>query len=298
VLTVANTQQQPNKMTLTVSEITELRIYPIKSCRGVKVSSIKSTLQGLYLDRRWMLVNEKNEFITIRQNSKMTLINTRIDEEKQQLVVTIGDDKEKQIAVPLFPNDEYLEQHTKPATVNIWGSDTKAYMYTDPKIQALFRDFIGDGKEVNLVTKDPRDPRICAGNGAPEVLGRQATVNFPDVLPVLIASEASLAELNGRLKAQGEEEITIERFRPNVIIKGGEAWSEDSWKTVRINGSTAPLSSWIPSAVSGLTGAVDMDVVARCARCQVPNVNPDTADKVSQVKSRPPGETSTDQMLE
>lgn len=268
-------------MTLTVSEIAELRIYPIKSCRGIKVPSINLTLQGLYLDRRWMFVDADRKFVTIRGQPKMTLINTRIDEEKQELVITIGDDKDKQIAVPLFPDEEYLEANTKPVTVNIWEYDTTAYMYTDSRIQSLFRDFIGEGKEVNLVMKDPNDARICRGNGAEELLGRKASVNFPDVLPLQIASQSSLAELNERLKAQGEDEITVERFRPNIIIKGGAPWSEDSWKTVRINGSTAPLANWIPSMVSGLTGAIDIDVVARCARCQVPNVNPDTAEKVS-----------------
>ena len=267
-------------MTLTISEIAELRVYPIKSCRGMKVPSIDLTLQGLRLDRRWMFVDADNKFVTIRQNSKMTLINTSIDEANQKLVITIGDDKSKQVSVPLDPDDEYLAQNCKPVTVNIWDTETQAYMYTDPKMQELFREFIGEGKELNLVIKDPKNERVCAGNASVGELGRKATVNFPDVLPVQIASQSSLAELNSRLKAQGEEEITVERFRSNIIIKGDGPWSEDSWKTVRINGSTAPLANWVPSMVSGLTGAIDIDVVARCPRCQVPNVNPDTAEKV------------------
>lgn len=264
---------------MTVSEITELRIYPIKSCRGLTIPSAKLTSQGLHLDRQWMFVDEENKFVTIRQKPQMTLVNTSIDHDKELLTVSIGDDTSKSISVPLYPTQDWLSQNAKPVTVNIWEYDTEAYMYTDPKIQELFREFIGEGKPVSLVMKDPHDERICQGNGAQEILGRKATVNFPDVLPLQIASESSLAELNSRLTGKGHEAITVERFRPNIIIKGGEPWSEDSWKTVRINGSTAPGANWLPSAVAGMTGAIDVDVAARCARCQVPNVDPDSAIK-------------------
>lgn len=226
-----------------------------------------------------MFVDEDNKFVTIRQKPQMTLVNTSIDSTNDQLVVTIGDDSTKQISVPLYPTQDWLKENAKPVIVNIWEYDTEAYMYTDPKIQELFRDFIGEGKPVSLVMKDPHVPRICRGNGAPDILGRKATVNFPDVLPLQIASASSLTELNGRLADKGHAAITVERFRPNIIIKGGDPWSEDSWKTVRINGSTAPGASWLPSAVAGATGAIDIDVAARCARCQVPNVDPDNAVK-------------------
>lgn len=264
---------------MTVSEIVELRIYPIKSCRGLSIPSAQLTTSGLHLDRQWMFVDEDNKFVTIRQKPQMTLVNTSIDSANEQLVITVGDDKTKQISVPLYPTPDWLKENAKPVIVNIWEYDTEAYMYTDPQIQALFRDFIGEGKPVSLVMKDPHVPRICGGNGAPDVLGRKATVNFPDVLPLQIASASSLEELNGRLADKGHTAITVERFRPNIIIRGGEPWTEDSWKTVRINGSTAPGASWLPSAVAGVTGAIDIDVVARCARCQVPNVDPDSAIK-------------------
>jgi uncharacterized protein len=285
-------------MSSTVSEITDLRIYPIKSCRGISLKSAQLTLKGLENDRRWMFVDSENHFVTIRQRPQMTLINTAINDDTQELVITIGDDPTKSVSVPLHPTDDWLNTHTKPVTVNIWDYETEAYMFTDPKIVELFQNFIGGSTtaendnaksttttkpakptEISLVMKDPRSPRICGGNGSRALLGRTATVNFPDVLPLQIASESSLAELNSRLQAKNQTQITVERFRPNIVIKGDEPWSEDSWKLVRLNGSTAVGSNWLPSAVAGFTGALDVDVVARCARCQVPNVDPDTAEK-------------------
>lgn len=113
--------------------------------------------------------------------------------------------------------------------------------------------------------------RILRGNGAPEILGREQDTYFPDVHPVLIASAASIEELNARLVKGGNEAITIERFRPNIVVTGDVPWEEDSWKVVRIVGNDKDGKRG--------DGAVELDVVARCARCQVPNVDPDTAEK-------------------
>ncbi|KIX05792.1 uncharacterized protein Z518_03764 [Rhinocladiella mackenziei CBS 650.93] len=259
-------------MTYTVSEITDLRIYPIKSCRGISFRSAKLTRQGLELDRRWMFVDSKNKFITIRSKPQMTLINTAVDQDSDSLVITIEHDTEKQVKVPIHPDQEWLDANTNIVSVDIWEHITDAYAYTDPEMKSLFSDFFGE--DATLVMKGP-EPRICRGNGDPSRLGRQESVNFPDVLPIQIASESSLAALNTGLKERGEKEITIERFRPNIIIKGGEPWSEDEWKTVRINGD----SSLFTTMVGGNRNAIDIDVVARCARCTVPNVNPDTAEK-------------------
>jgi len=89
-----------------------------------------------------------------------------------------------------------------------------------------------------------------------------------------IASEASLRDLNRRLlhPKGSAEALSMERFRPNIIVRGRDAhpWEEDSWKRVRI-------STRMPER--GALYKLDMDVVARCARCQVPNVHPETAHK-------------------
>lgn len=266
-------------MGLPVYEISQVRIYPIKSCRGIPVDSANLTLSGFQYDRKWMFVNGSFKFLTIRERPQLTLINTAIDETNGLLNITIGTDKDKSLSLPLDPSAEWLKENTKPATVNVWGIDAEALVYTDPKIQTLFREFLGQDTDVFLAVMDADKPRVCRGNAAPDVLGRKATINFPDEMPVQIASEASIADLNTRLKDRGVEEITIERFRPNIVIKGAEAWSEDNWKAVRINGSTAPLASYLPSVVSSLTGSIDIDVAARCPRCTIPNVNSETGEK-------------------
>ncbi|KAJ6086151.1 MOSC N-terminal beta barrel [Penicillium sp. IBT 16267x] len=267
------------------SEIVSLRVYPIKSCRGFEVHQTTLREHGLDLDRRWMLVDAStNEFLTIRQIPNMTRIGTGLSADGKDLVVTIPSptssppgpthqpdtdpDTTKTIRIPAHPTQEWLQTHTTVAPVNIWGIDTDGYIYND-EINSSFSEFMG--RPVALVYKGPT-PRVLKGNGAPELLGRVQTTGFPDVLPVLIASEASLAELNTRLSLKGVDPITVERFRPNIVVRGDTAWSEDSWKLVRIragNGSNPDTKATQAPLV--------LDIVARCARCQVPNVDPDSA---------------------
>lgn len=262
------------------SEIISLRMYPIKSCRGFEVQKSSLKEHGLDLDRQWMLVDAStNEFLTIRQIPDMTRIGTGLSDDGAELVITIpttstsasaGSEKPavQTIRIPSHPSLDWLAANTTVAPVRIWDNDTDGYIYSEA-VNAPFSAFLG--RPVALVYKGPT-PRVLKGNGAPRLLGRVQTTGFPDVFPVLIASEASLTELNTRLARAGVDPITVERFRPNIIVRGETPWSEDTWKVVRI--SNLPREGSV-----GTPTSLDLDIVARCARCQVPNVDPETAVK-------------------
>ncbi|KAL2827136.1 hypothetical protein BDW59DRAFT_57926 [Aspergillus cavernicola] len=266
------------------SRITSLRVYPIKSCRGFEIQKTKLHMTGLDLDRRWMLVDaESHVFLTIRQIPEMTRIRTGLSDDGEYLLLSVSPTKGgnkgdggKEIRIPSHPDKSWLEKNTTLATdIEIWDTVTDGYVYNpEIGINQLFSTFLN--RSVALVYKGPT-PRVLKGNGDPRLLGRVQDTNFPDVHPVLIASEASIDELNGRLKSAGHEGISIERFRPNIIIKGeeGGAWVEDSWKTVRIRSSSSSSGDGKEGGGEGLT----FDIVARCGRCQVPNVHPETAEK-------------------
>ncbi|KAJ6008113.1 MOSC N-terminal beta barrel [Penicillium herquei] len=266
-------------------------MYPIKSCRGFEVQQATLKEHGLALDRRWMIIDssKKNEFITIRQNAKMTLIKTGLSDDGQELIITVPSPESEStiltnldsipieknytttIRIPAYPTPEWLQANTTIANVNIWGEDTDGYIYAE-NINAVFSAFLD--RPVALVYKGPT-PRIVQGNGAPKVIGRVQTIGFPDEFPVLIASEASLKELNTRLRVANADPITVERFRPNIVVKGQKAWSEDLWKLVRIRDADGNSNSGADAKNSPLV----MDIVTRCGRCQVPNVDPDSAVK-------------------
>lgn len=253
------------------TQIVSMRVYPIKSCRGIEVDETRLRKTGLLLDRNWMFISKSDrKFMTIRSNPAMTLIDTNIvtkDKETQLEITVHGTDA--RVVIPAFPSKEWLGSNTKLSEVEIWEEMTDAYEYSD-EINSIFTKFFN--QDVALVYKGPQHRNINV-NGRADLYGKSQEHHFADVMSLQVASEASLKDLNKRLaKIPGADPLTIERFRPNIIVRGREdhPWEEDSWKRVRIT-TTLPDREMLYK--------LDLDVVARCARCQVPNVNPDTAEK-------------------
>nr|OQO05591.1 hypothetical protein B0A51_17596 [Rachicladosporium sp. CCFEE 5018] len=253
------------------TEIISLRIYPIKSCRGVEVDATRLKKTGLLLDRNWMFISKSDRnFMTIRSNPSMTLIDTAVITEggEQMLEVSVHGTTGR-VVIPAFPSKEWLEAKTKLSTVEIWEEKTDAYEYGDD-INKIFSDFFN--QEVALVYKGPQARNINI-NGREDLYGKAQNHHFADVMSLQVASEASMKDLNKRLKSiPGSDQLTIERFRPNIIVKGRDdhPWEEDTWKRIRISTTLEDEEAIY---------VIDLDVVARCARCQVPNVNPGTAAK-------------------
>ena len=256
--------------------ITSLRVYPIKSCRGFEVDSTRLRKSGLTLDRNWMFIDKATrKFLTIRGDPSMTLIDTAISDgegefQGQQMLDISIHNTEGRVTIPAFPTQSWLDSNTTLETVEIWEQNTDGYIYSE-EINSIFSKFFD--KPVCLVYKGPTH-RLVAINGKPELYGKDVPHHFADVMSLQVASEASIKDLNKRLNIpQGSPEtLTIERFRPNIIIRGRDdhPWEEDTWKRIRISTSLPHEEALYK---------LDLDVVARCARCQVPNVNPDTAEK-------------------
>jgi uncharacterized protein YcbX len=82
------------------------------------------------------------------------------------------------------------------------------------------------------------------------------TVTFADAFPVLLTSLDSLLDLNTRLASP----IPISRFRGNIVVAGGQAWAEDSWRIIRIGTATFRMPK-------------------PCDRCIVTTIDQDTATR-------------------
>lgn len=253
------------------TNIVGLRIHPIKSCRGFTVQSAKLLKSGFDLDRQWMFAtvedNATRTFITIRQEPRMTLIHTSVEPIRDVLIISIKDSPSATLEIPAHPTLDWLEHNTSLIKhASIWADDTDGWEYPETWT-APFAAFLG--KNIRLIYKGPT-PRILRGNAMPSLLGRTESLAFADLCCVQVANQNSMDDLNGKLRERGAGEITIERFRPNIIVSGAgfEAWDEDSWKTLRISPPD-----------EGKGEDLMLDVPCRCLRCQVPNVDPETGVK-------------------
>ncbi|MEO7547912.1 MAG: MOSC N-terminal beta barrel domain-containing protein [Ramlibacter sp.] len=228
------------------AHISRLFVYPIKSCAGVALSQAVLTETGLDLDRAWMVVDEQGEFVTQRELPRMALIRPQL---KHYEVVLRAPGM---LALHLT-----IDAVEAPSRVRIWNDEVPAYDMGDIAAQ-WFSDFLG--RKLRLVRFDPEHRRLSSLEWTG---GIEAPNQFSDGYPVLVISEASLQGLNERLQAAGEQPVTMERFRPNLVLSGIEAHDEDRLDLLRI---------------ATTDGEVQLKPVKPCPRCPIPNVDPATAE--------------------
>ncbi|CAG5070703.1 putative protein YcbX [Dyadobacter sp. CECT 9623] len=222
-------------------QLSEIWIYPIKSLGGIRLSEAQMEERGLQYDRRWMLIDENNKFVTQRFLPVMTLIEVALNEDNLQ--IWHRDEPEDILTVPFEPVTAQKRE------VTIWDDVVEALTVSEEADSWLSARL---GLSVQLVkmsesTERKADPKY-AKNGE--------IVSFADGYPCLIISEASLEDLNARL----DNKITMKRFRPNFVISGTAPFEEDNWKQINI-------------------GAASFEIVKPCARCVLTTIDPETSEK-------------------
>ncbi|KAL0723653.1 hypothetical protein Bca4012_038252 [Brassica carinata] len=230
-----------------------ITIYPIKSCAGFSVNRWPLCRTGLLHDREWMIQGLTGELITQKKVPEMSLINTFIDLEEGLLVVESARCNDKLYirikSNPYHPrsdnfdaDDNILENHNEETRINGW-----------------FTNAIG--RQCKLVQHSSSTSKHCLNRNKSPGLCREleSNINFANEAQFLLISEESVADLNRRLEAIAEgnrdlEKLNPHRFRPNLVISGGEPYAEDKWKTLKIG----------DSSFTSLGG---------CNRCQMININ-------------------------
>jgi uncharacterized protein len=242
------------------ARISQLFVYPLKSCAAVQVQAALLTETGLEWDRNWMVVDENSEFVTQRQLPRMCLIQPQL--KHGEMVVRAPGMLALHIA---------LDKVEQACRAGLWGQDCAAYDMGDIAAQWL-TDFLTPERpagvpapRLRMVRFDPEHRRL---SNTVWTRGVEALNQFGDGYPVLVASQASLDGLNQRLTAQGHTAVTMQRFRPNVVLDGMDAHDED--RTGALHIATAE-------------GAVELALVKPCPRCPIPNVNPVTGVPSPQV---------------
>ncbi len=217
--------------------VSQIFIYPIKSARGIRVAETPLDFSGPAKDRRWMLVDSEGVFLSQRKLPRMALIHPRFDE--TDLVVTAPG------MPPLVIPEWSGEGEWIPVT--IWR-DRLILPHPNQIYSDWFSSFLG--LNCRLVYLPASVTRLVE----PPFDSPEWRVSLADGYPLLLLTEASVDLLNSRLPSQ----VSVERFRPNVVISGTPPHEEDRWRRLQI-------------------GSVQLAIVKPCARCSIVLVDPETA---------------------
>jgi uncharacterized protein YcbX len=224
-----------------------LHVYPVKSCAGVRLEQALVAETGLDLDRQWMVVDEQREMLTQRDLPRMALVQCRLRGDEVILRAP------GMLALHLS-----VVAVEEPMRVRVWGEAVAAFSM-GPLAAQWFSDFLG--RKVRLVRFDPEQRRLSSQRWTGAIEAENA---FSDGYPLLVAGSSSLDDLNRRLRARGSSEVSMARFRPNLVVAGLEPYDEDHVDT---------LSFDTPG------GPVVLRLVKPCSRCPIPNIDPSTAER-------------------
>ncbi|MBQ5961855.1 MOSC domain-containing protein [Massilia sp. ZL223] len=247
-----------------MATLTELVVYPIKSCAGLSVPQATLAPSGLVAegvhDREWMLVTREGQFLTQREYPRMALIAPRVDGDA--LVVEAP-------GMPLLRLPLAHDATAAILQVQIWDHSVPAADCGDAAA-AWFADAIGGACRLVRFRSDVQRPTSTKWTG-----GTPSETRFADGYPLLLIGQASLDDLNAKLVAAGRAPLPMNRFRPNLVVEGIEAFEEDFVESFSTDG-------------------LSLRPVKPCARCPIPAIDqasgipgPDPLDILQTYRANP-----------
>lgn len=220
--------------------LSNLTYYPIKSCKGFDVSEANVERMGLEHDRRMMVITLENKFITQREHPKLALVTPALQNGSVVL------------SAPSFDSLQFpIKKSGFTFPVQIWKSAGVQAVDQGDEAAEWFSNWLNT--PVRLVHIAEGYKRKVSAEYA---VYEDDHTGFADGYPILILSEESLQDLNGRL----DSPIPMNRFRPNLVVKGCQPFEEDTWKRIRI-------------------GDVELALVKPCARCEVTTIDKETLER-------------------
>ena len=230
-------------------QVTDIYIYPVKSLKGIPLKEAETGLRGFKYDREWMITDSDYQFLTQRQIETMATISVGIAKD----FLLLQSSKGNELKIDLNAKRE------EPVQVSVWDDICDAYDEGETASNWL-TDELGywQGKTLRLV-------RFCSDRKRPVpekyLHGREAESSFSDQFPYLITTWDSLKKLNKGLRENGKQEVTMARFRPNIVV---------SDITSIENKTSLDLSSKDGNYKFGLRKP--------CKRCKITTINQDSGE--------------------
>ncbi|UXP31602.1 MOSC domain-containing protein [Reichenbachiella agarivorans] len=219
--------------------VSDLYIYPLKSGAAVSLVTCEITATGLANDRRLAVIDADNKILTGREYPKLLGVQAAVtgqvlhlrEKSNKEIDITISAENNELLDIMLFKN--LVQGIDLGSAAAAWVSNL---LSTNCRLVAMLEHH--------------RPLREKDGGQSGD------KVNYADTSPILLLSEESLADLNQRL----DSPVTMQHFRPNIVVKGCLPYEEDTWQTVEINGCL-------------------FDVHLHCPRCVFITIDPVTQQK-------------------
>ena len=231
-------------------QITDLYIYPVKSLKGIALKEAHTGLRGFKYDREWMITDSNYHFISQREIESMATLAADIDTNSLTLRSNTS-----QFSVSLH------SEKLKIVRATVWSDICDAYDEGE-EVSNWLTEGLGEYKESSL-----RLVRFSADGERPvpeEYLkGLKAQSAFSDQFPYLITSWESLGRLNNGLLNNNSNEVSMNRFRPNIVVQGLDG-----------------LEKMTGSDLSCDEGDYRFGLRKPCKRCKIVTINQDTGEIV------------------
>jgi len=197
-----------------MKHLTSIYRYPVKSSMPISLQESVVEKRGLKFDRLWCIFDKNEQALTAREYPQILDIEAQVSE--KELLICYRAKTVGRIPLTMSPAGS--------RSVKVFSYDTEA-VSTSSSLNEWLAGFLGTDCQL-LFQHEAFERQVLAKHGgAPGDI-----VGFADQCPILLTTEASLADLNRRMN----NPVMMNRFRPNLVVNGTEAWDEDNWRLIRI----------------------------------------------------------------
>jgi len=236
-----------------VGTVSEMYIYPIKSCRAMAVPEAEAAPLGLKVsehvrDRVFMVVDSKGELVRMTEFPKMVFLTATVI--GQQVLLSAPEVGDITFCVP----EDKAELRR---SCSLWGEKVKFTLDCGPDVSDWLTKYLG--KRVFLCYhpgEQTQRQKLTEFQKRFWTFSPKDKGTFQDETSYMLTTQKSLDELNTKLATP----VTHLSFRPSLVVADtAEAFAEEKWGFVKV-GENGPV----------------FKVSQPCLRCKLTTIDPET----------------------
>lgn len=230
--------------------VESIGVHPVKSLTALAPDRWWFGSQGPSLDRRWMLVNEKGRFLSLRELPELACLRPNFcgPRASQAGLGPVGEDDLPRIRLELGRDQIEFDptRRSDSDRARLWKAN-RVIVDEGDEVASWLSDRLE--QSVRLVRHRPDlDPWT-----QPEPEARGASSGLADGYPALVVGSRTIEDAVG-------PSFTYRRFRANLVLGGIPPAAEDHWLRIRI-------------------GDAEIELVKPCVRCVATTVDPDRGSR-------------------